>query len=67
MRVGGNRVRYIAVGLAFGLTWAAMQVARGEAAEPVALAGAVVLCTLFGALLWGMRSLVLRWRGRSGR
>lgn len=59
-------MRYIAVGLAFGAAWAAMQIARGED-EPVVLAAAVVLCGLFGAALWGLRALVLGWRRRSGR
>ncbi len=59
-------MRYIAVGLAFGLAWAAMQVVRGETSEPAVLAVAVVICGLFGAVLWGIRSLALRWRRRSG-
>ncbi len=60
-------MRYIAVGLAFGLAWAAMQVVRGDTSEPIVLAAAVVICGLFGAVLWGIRSLVLRWRQRGGR
>ena len=60
-------MRYIAVGLAFGLVWATMQVVRGETSEPAALAAAVVICTLFGAVLWGLRTLVLRLRRRGGR
>ncbi len=54
------------VGLAFGLAWAAMQAVRGETSEPVVLAVAVVICGLFGAVLWGIRSLALRWRRRRG-
>ena len=60
-------MRYIVVGLAFGLAWAAMQVVRGDTSEPIVLAAAVVICGLFGAVLWGIRSLVLRWRQRGGR
>jgi len=60
-------VRYIAVGLAFGAAWVAIQIARGEPGEPAALAAAVVLCGLFGATLWAMRALVLRWRRGTGR
>ncbi len=60
-------MRYILVGLAFGLAWAAMQVVRGETSEPAVLAGAVLICGLFGALLWGLRSLALRLRRRGGR
>ena len=57
-------LRYIAVGLAFGLAWAAMQVIRGETVGPVGLVVAVIICGLFGALLWGIRSLLLRLRQR---
>ena len=59
-------MRYIVVGLAFGLAWAAMQVVRGDASEPAELVAAVIVCGLFGAVLWGIRSLVLRWRRRGG-
>ena len=59
-------MRYIVVGLAFGLAWAAMQVVRGETSEPAVLVIAVVICGLFGAVLWGIRSMVLRWRQRGG-
>ena len=43
-----------------------MQVIRDETYEPVALAVAVVICGLFGGVLWGVRSLVLRLRQRNG-
>jgi len=59
-------MRYIVVGLAFGLAWAVMQVARGETSEPIALIAAVVVCGLFGAVLWGIRSLALRFRRGKG-
>jgi hypothetical protein len=57
-------MRYIVVGLAFGVVWAIMQWSRGEVTEPVALAVPVLLSGAFGALLWGLRALVLRFRGR---
>ena len=59
-------MRYIAVGLAFGLVWAVMQVVRGDTAEPAMLVVAVIVCGLFGAVLWGIRSLALRLRRRRG-
>ena len=59
-------MRYIAVGLAFGGGWAALQYFRGEVTEPAALAGPVILCGAFGAVLWGLRVLVLKISGRRG-
>lgn len=57
-------MRYIAVGLAFGCGWAAIQYFRGEIAGIAALAGPVLLCGLFGALLWGLRAVLIRVVGR---
>lgn len=57
-------MRYIAVGLAFGCGWAAIQYFRGEIADLAALAGPVLLCGLFGALLWGLRAVLIRAVGR---
>ena len=59
-------MRYIAVGLAFGLVWAVMQVVRDDTTEPAMLIVAVIVCGLFGAVLWGIRSLALRLRRRNG-
>ena len=60
-------MRYIAIGLAFGCAWAAIQYFRGEVTAPAALAGPVVLCGLFGALLWGVRAALIRLVGRRRR
>ena len=60
-------MRYIAVGLAFGCAWAAIQYFRGELTAPAALAGPVVLCGLFGALLWGARAALIRLAGKRRR
>lgn len=62
-------MRYIVTGLAFGGTWAATQLLRGEVTAPVQLAVPIVLCGAFGAALWGLRALILRLsrRSRSGR
>ncbi len=60
-------MRYIAVGLAFGSAWAALQYFRGEVTALPALAGPVVLCGLFGALLWGARVALIRFAGRRRR
>ncbi len=60
-------MRYIAVGLAFGCGWAAIQYFRGEIADFAALAGPVLLCGLFGALLWGLRAALIRLVGKRRR
>lgn len=60
-------MRYVAVGLAFGCGWAAIQYFRGEVTEPAALAGPVLLCGLFGALLWGLRAALIRLVGKRRR
>ena len=57
-------MRYIAVGLAFGCGWAAIQYFRGEVTAIPALAGPVLLCGAFGALLWGVRVAVIRLSGK---
>ena len=58
-------MRYIAIGLAFGVAWAAIQLLRGEMTAPVQLAVPIVLCGAFGAALWGVRALILRLTRRS--
>ncbi len=55
-------MRYILVGLAFGMVWAILQWNRDEIVDPVALVVAVLLCGAFGALLWGLRTLLIRLR-----
>lgn len=55
-------MKYILVGLTFGVAWAAMQYARGT--QPPEAAMLIILCGAFGALLWGARVLFLRFRGR---
>ena len=58
-------MRYVIVGLAFGAAWAAVQLLRGEIAQPAQIAFPVVLCGAFGGLLWLVRALVLWFTGRS--
>ena len=60
-------MRYIAVGLAFGCAWAAIQYVRGEMTALPELAAPVLLCGAFGALLWGLRWALVRLVGRRRR
>ena len=60
-------MRYIAVGLAFGCGWAAIQYFRGEVTAVPAIAGPILLCGLFGALLWGLRAALMRLVGKRRR
>ena len=55
-------MRYITIGLLFGGVWAIIQMARGDITEPVAIAIPVLFCGMFGAILWGVRALVIKFR-----
>lgn len=57
-------VRFVAIGLAFGLIWAGMQYAKGEITDPAVLAGPVVMFGLAGVLMWALRRIVNYFRGR---
>ena len=59
-----NALRYIAIGLVFGLIWASMQYANGQIRDPVALAGPVIALGAAGLLMWLLRCLVVRLRNR---
>ncbi len=53
---------YIVVGLVFGLVWAGVMWGREAVTDPAELIGPVLLCGIFGGVLWGVRVLVLRFR-----
>jgi len=55
-------MRYIVVGCLFGGVWAVIQWARGDITEPVALAIPILFCGIFGGVLWGLRTLVIKFR-----
>lgn len=56
-------MKYIGVGLVFGLIWALLMWARGDLESPVAAIGPIILFGAFGAVLWGARALLLHFRG----
>lgn len=57
-------MKYIAVGLIFGIAWAAIQYSQGEFTKFAELGGPVLLCGAFGAVLWLARVIYLKLAGR---
>jgi hypothetical protein len=57
-------IRFIIIGLAFGLVWATMQYINGQIRDITALIGPMVVFGGAGLLMWGLRKLVQRLRGR---
>ena len=57
-------MKYVLVGLAFGLLWAAIQYTRDTVTEPAALLGPILLFGLFGLVMWGLRVLIIQIRKR---
>ena len=57
-------LRYVAIGLAFGLIWAAMQYANGQIRDVATLAGPVIVFGLAGLVMWGLRRAVIALRNR---
>ena len=56
-------LRYVIIGLAFGLIWATIQYANGQIRDVAALAGPVLVFGVAGLLMWGLRRLFVRIRG----
>ena len=65
--VGRDILRYVAIGLVFGLVWAVMQYLNGQIRDIAALAVPVVFFGLAGLLMWGLRQVFLRLRGNRRR
>ena len=58
-------LRFVAIGLAFGLIWAVMQYTNGQIRDIGTLAGPVIVFGFAGLVMWGGRRLVIRLRNRS--
>lgn len=61
---GSEILRFVAIGLLFGVVWAGMQYIKGDVTDPVALAVPVIFFGFAGIVMWGLRRLVLTLRGR---
>lgn len=57
-------LRYVAIGLGFGIIWAAMQYLNGQIRDIPTLIGPVIVFGLAGVLMWGLRRAVKALRGR---
>jgi hypothetical protein len=55
-------MRFVTIGLAFGLVWATMQYINGHIRDFAALAGPVIAFGGAGLLMWGLRRLVVYLR-----
>jgi hypothetical protein len=62
--VAKEALRYVTIGLAFGLIWATMQFTKGQIRDFSALVGPV--CTFGGAgfLMWCLRRAFVHFRNR---
>lgn len=57
-------VRFVGIGIAFGLVFAAMQYANGNVRDLGTLGGSVLLFAAVGVILWAMRLAVEYFRRR---
>ena len=57
-------LRYVMIGLAFGLIWAAIQYTNGSITDFKLLAGPVVVFGVAGILMWGLRRALITLRNR---
>ena len=57
-------MRIIMFGFVVGGVWALIQWSRGAITDPIALGIPILLCGAFGGLMWGVRVLVLKFRGK---
>ncbi|MGB0631182.1 MAG: hypothetical protein ACPGRZ_10850 [Alphaproteobacteria bacterium] len=57
-------LRYVTIGLAFGLIWAVIQYTNGSITDFKILAGPVIVFGAAGLLMWGIRRAVIALRNR---
>ena len=56
--------RFVIIGLAFGLVWAAMQYINGQIRDITALIGPMIVFGGAGLLMWALRRAVVHFRKR---
>lgn len=57
-------LRYVTIGLAFGLIWAVMQYGNGQIRDVTLLIGPVAVFGAAGLLMWALRRALRHFRGR---
>ena len=57
-------IRFVTIGLAFGLVWATVQYVNGQIRDFSVLIGPVLVFGLAGLLMWGLRQAVIYFRNR---
>lgn len=57
-------VRFVTIGLAFGLVWATVQYVNGQIRDFTVLVGPVLVFGVAGLLMWALRQAVIRFRNR---
>ena len=57
-------IRYVLIGLGFGLIWAIIQYTKGSITDLNVLAGPVIVFGVMGLGLWGIRRAVIALRDR---
>ena len=57
-------IRFVIIGLAFGLIWAIMQYTNGQIRDIAAMIGPVLVFGCAGTLMWALRRAVVYFRNR---
>lgn len=57
-------LRFVTIGLAFGLVWATVQYINGQIRDFGTLVGPIIVCGVAGLLMWALRRAVVYLRNR---
>jgi hypothetical protein len=57
-------IRFVTIGLAFGLVWATVQYVSGQIKDFAVLIGPVLAFGSIGLVMWGIRQVVIYFRNR---
>jgi|MEHZ01.5.fsa_nt_MEHZ011334602.1_1 hypothetical protein len=57
-------IRFVTIGLAFGLVWATVQYVNGQIKDFAVLIGPVLAFGSIGLVMWGIRQVVIYFRNR---